>query len=262
MIFQLLATLWTLLCSCGKKKKKGWCIQHTLSKEQAGIRRLGDTEGLLANKAFIFINIRVWKCSWLFLFFPAVNPPSKKCHRRHAKVIFLFPISTSYFLLIFFFPFSSLLFIQYSDFSLWSQRLSQNTPGFQRSGFTEIMALGWEPRFPGLDLTLVPGLYNKSTFFPNKLSVFIVTQLEAIRCWSSEPAHLHTKIRQRYTVKSFREVLSRHDLKRENLQEKQEQNRCTVSYSATVTLFAEPGGIQQPLCCSRVVQCEIKFLLN
>lgn len=30
-------------------------------------------------------------------------------------------------------------------------------------GFTEIMALGWEPHFPGLAPTLVPELY-KSTF--------------------------------------------------------------------------------------------------
>lgn len=36
-------------------------------------------------------------------------------------------------------------------------------PGFQRSGFTEIMGLGWEPHFPGLDLTVVPSLY-KLTF--------------------------------------------------------------------------------------------------
>lgn len=34
--------------------------------------------------------------------------------------------------------------------------------------------------------------------FPNRHSVFIVTQLEAIKCWSSEPAHLPAKIRWRY----------------------------------------------------------------
>lgn len=93
------------------------------------------------------------------------------------------------------------------------------------------MALGWEPRFPGLDRTLVPGLYNKSTFFPNKPSVFIVTRLEAIRCWSSEPVHLHAKIRDIW-VKSCHKALSRRDLKGENLQEKQKQSRYTVSYSA------------------------------
>lgn len=51
MVFQLLATLRDFALFLQKRA--------VLSKEQAGIGRLGYAEELLANKAFLFINIRV-----------------------------------------------------------------------------------------------------------------------------------------------------------------------------------------------------------
>lgn len=102
-------------------------------------------------------------------------------------------------------------------------------PGFQRSGFTETTALGWEPHFPGLDLTLVPGLY-KWTFSQTDT---LFSQLPNLRQSAAGLQSLRLfplKSAGDIWVKNFHTALSRHDLKTENLHEKEKKKEAEQIY--------------------------------